>query len=125
MADSKPAKPRGLCFVSYVDNSVIHLTGANRHWRAYLRAGGLPVSWWQGGVPYPRRDVEDESGCEQAMIALARLGVCFAEDYKQGMAPADLMRDLLKRRVLREPCVVVEWTDKGMRKRTLHPPSDD
>ncbi|MGE4070184.1 MAG: hypothetical protein AB7E72_03330 [Lysobacterales bacterium] len=119
-------KPKGLCYVSYVSETLIHLEGANRHWRAYLRAAGLPVSWWLGGLSYPRRHPGDESGCEAAMVALARLGVCFAEDYKQGMAPADIMRDLLDRGVLREPFVAISWNDQGGgRKRVVYTPDSD
>jgi len=116
-------RPNGLCYVSYVSSSVIHLEGATRPWRAYLRAAGLQASWWSGGVDYARQHEQDESGCEQAMIALARLGVCFAEDYKQGMAPADIMRDLMHRGVLRAPFTAISWSGKGgARKRVVHPP---
>jgi hypothetical protein len=89
--------PRGLCFVSYVSSTIIHLQGANGAWRRWLRAAGLPVSWWSGGVPYEQRDFDDLDDLLPKLAALAQLGVCFAEDYKQGMAPADIMRDLQAR----------------------------
>lgn len=115
-------QPKGLCYVNFVDASVIHLSGANRHWRAWLRAGGLPVSWWLDGVPYTQRDPDDLADFLPKMAALAGLGVCFAEDYKQGMAPADIMRDLLERRLLREPFVAVSWGGPGDRRRVRHEP---
>jgi hypothetical protein len=45
--------PSSLCYVSYVSSDVIVLSGANGRWQ--LRAGGLPVSWWSGGVPTPSK----------------------------------------------------------------------
>jgi len=114
---------RRLCYVTYVSNTVIHMMGADRHWRARIRAAGLPYSWWSGGVPYPRNGDPDEFACEQAMILLARLGVCFAEDYKQGMAPADQMRDMQQRGVLKESFVAISWGGRGSGKKVVQPPS--
>lgn len=114
--------PRGLCFVSFVDRDVIHLEGANRRWRAWLRAGGLPVSWWAGGVPYVQHDHEDFADFLPKMSALARLGVCFGEDYKQGMAPADIMRELQARGLLRESFVAVGWGGRNGRRLVRHDP---
>lgn len=105
--------PPGLCYVSYVRSEVIVLCGANWRWRAWLRAGGLPVSWWSGGVPYTQQGDDELSDFVPKMIALARLGVRFAEDYKQGMAPADIMRDLQERGLLRESFVAVSWGGPG------------
>lgn len=117
-----PSCPAGLCYVTHVSMTTIHLSGANRHWRKYLRAAGLPASWWADGVPYTRRHEHDESDCERIMLALAQLGVSFAEDYKQGMAPADIMRDLQQRGVLRTPFVAVSWNGPGKDRRRVVPP---
>lgn len=114
--------PSGLCYVTYVSSDVIVLSGANWGWRAWLRAGGLPVSWWLGGVPYTQPGDDDLSDFVPKMIALARLGVLFAEDYKQGMAPADIMRDLQERGLLRESFVAVSWGGPGKRRHVRHDP---
>lgn len=114
--------PSGLCFVNYVSNDVIVLSGANGRWRTWLRAGGLPVSWWRGGVPYTQQGDDDLSDFVPKMIALARLGVHFAEDYKQGMAPADIMRDLQERGLLRESFVAVSWGGPGDRRQVRQNP---
>lgn len=114
--------PPSLCYVSYVSNDVIVLSGASRRWRAWLRAGGLPVSWWRGGVPYTQQGEDDLSDFVPKMIALARLGVLFTEDYKQGMAPADIMRDLLERGLLPESFVVVSWGGPGDRRQVRDDP---
>ncbi len=115
-------KPKGLCYVTYVDSDVIHLMGADRRWRAWLRAGGLPVSWWRDGVPFEQSSSEDLSDFLPKMITLARLGVCFSEDYKQQMAPADIMRDLQARGLLREPFVAIGWGDNGRQQIQHDPP---
>lgn len=114
--------PPGLCYVSYVRSEVIVLSGADCRWRAWLRAGGLPVSWWSGGVPYAEQDDDGRSDFALKMIALARLGVRFAEDYKQGMAPADIMRDLQERGLLRESFVAVSWAGPGDRREERQDP---
>jgi hypothetical protein len=114
--------PPGLCYVSYVSNDVIVLSGANLRWRTWLRAGGLPVSWWSGGVPYTQQGADELSDFVPKMIALARLGVLFAEDYKQGMAPADIMRDLQQRGLLRESFVAVSWGGPRDRRQSRHDP---
>ena len=114
--------PAGLCFVNYVSSHVIMLSGANWRWRDWLRAGGLPVSWWSGGVPYTQHGDDDLSDFVPKMIALARLCVQFAEDYKQGMAPADIMRDLQERGLLRESFVAVSWGGPGDRRQVRHNP---
>jgi hypothetical protein len=114
--------PSGLCYVSYVSNDVIVLQGANRRWRAWLRAGGLPLSWWSGGVPYRQRGDDDLSDFLPKMATLARLGVRFTEDYKQGMAPADIMRDLQERGLLHESFVAVSWGGPGERRQVRHDP---
>lgn len=115
-------QPSGLCYVSYVSKDVIVLEGANRRWRAWLRAGGLPVSWWSGGVTYSQRDYDDLSDFLPKMTALARLGVRFTEDYKQGMAPADIMRDLQERGLLHESFVAVSWGGPGDRREVRQDP---
>lgn len=115
-------EPSGLCYVSYVSTDVIVLQGANRRWRAWLRAGGLPVSWWSGGVPYTQQGYDDLSDFLPKMTALARLGVRFTEDYKQGMAPADIMRDLQERGLLRESFVAVSWGGPGDRREVRQDP---
>ncbi|MBK9655640.1 MAG: hypothetical protein IPO66_09255 [Rhodanobacteraceae bacterium] len=117
---SKP--PPGLCYVIYVSSDVIVLSGANWRWRAWLRAGGLPVSWWSGGVPYTQQGEDDLSDFVPKMIALARLGVQFAEDYKQGWAPADIMRDLQERGLLPVSFVAVSWGGPGDRRQVRHDP---
>ena len=108
-----PAAPKGLCYVSYISNDVIKLGGADRRWRAFLRAHGVAASWWLDGVAYPDSDPHAEELCARLLIRLARLGVAFAEDYKQGLAPADLMRDLQARRILCEPFDAVSWNGSG------------
>lgn len=120
-----PGEPQGLCYVNYVSSTVIHLQGANSAWRRWLRAAGLPVSWWSDGVPYAQRDANDMSDFLPKMAALARLGVCFAEDYKQGMAPADIMRDLQERGLLRESFIAVSWGGPSARRRVRHDPPPD
>ena len=114
-----------MCYVSFVDYSVIHLQGASRSWRCWLRRGGLPVSWWLGGVPFAQRDAADLSDFLPKMAALARLGVCFTEDYKQGMAPADIMRDLQARGLLRESFIAVSWGGPSSRRHVRHDPPPD
>lgn len=116
------AAPPGLCYVSFVDYDVIHLEGAGRRWRSWLRAAGLPVSWWRGGVPFVQHGPDDLVDFLPKMAALARLGVCFTEDYKQGMAPADIMRDLQARGLLRESFVAVSWGGPDARRRVRHDP---
>lgn len=116
------ATPAGLCFVTFVDNDLIHLEGANGSWRRWLRDAGLEVSWWRGGVPFAQRDAADLGDFLPKMATLARLGVCFAEDYKQGMAPADIMRDLQERGLLRQPFVAVSWGGPKGRLRVRHDP---
>lgn len=115
-------EPRGLCYVNYVSGNVIHLEGANGAWRRWLRAAGLPVSWWSGGVPYEQRDHDDLHDLLPKLAALAQLGVCFAEDYKQGMAPADIMRDLQARGLLHESFVAVSWSGPSSRRKVRHDP---
>lgn len=114
--------PRGLCFVNYVSGSIIHLQGAHGAWRRWLRAAGLPVSWWSGGVPYAQRDFDDLDDLLPKLAALAQLGVCFAEDYKQGMAPADMMRDLQARGLLRDSFIAVSWGGPSARRQVRHDP---
>ncbi len=110
-------KSKQLCYVNYVSGSVIHMMGADRHWRACIRAAGLPYSWWLDGVPY-----SNDADCEQAMMRLASLGVCFAEDYKQGMAPADQMRDMHDRGVLKESFLAISWGGRGSGTKVVQPP---
>ena len=84
--------PPGLRYVNYVSHDVIVLSGANWRWRAWLRAGGLPVSWWSGGGPYTQQGDDELSDFVPKMSALARLSVQFAEDYKQGCSPCPSWR---------------------------------
>lgn len=113
--------PRRLCLVTYVSNGTIHIMGADRHWRALIRAAGLQYSWWQDGVPYCGEYAG--AGCEQAMMVLASLGVCFAEDYKQGMDPAGQMRDMQARGVMKESFLAYSWDGRRSCTKVVAPPA--
>lgn len=113
--------PRRLCFVTHVSIRAIHIMGADRHWRALIRAAGLQYSWWQDGVPYSGEYAG--TACEQAMMVLARLGVCFAEDYKQGMDPAGQMRDMQERGVMKESFFAYSWDGSRGITKVVAPPA--
>lgn len=90
-------------YVTYVAVDAIHIAQLDRDWTLRLRAGGLDVrrDWFgshgtlailpAGADGRPSTDEEDK------LMALARLGVAFAVDYKQGMDPAGMMLDLSQR----------------------------
>ena len=68
---------------------------------------------------------EDKKGqLDQQLLLLNDLGIAFAEDYKQAMAPADYMRELQKESILRKPFNSIGWgAPEGFRIRTFEPKS--
>lgn len=116
--------PERLCLVTHVSIRAIHIKGADRNWRARIRAAGLPYSWWLDGVPYPGEGGNAEAEREQAMMVLASLGVCFAEDYKQGWAPADQMRDMQERGVMKAPFIAYSWDGRRSITQVVAPPAN-
>lgn len=47
------------------------------------------------------------------LLSLNDLGIIFGEDYKQPMAPADYMRELQKKSILRKPFKSIGWFGPG------------
>lgn len=90
-------------YVTHVEASAIVIGYLDRRTAKKLREAGLEVdrSWFTGDGRVPIQPAgadgvpsEDE---ENKLMALARLGIAFAYDYKQGMDPAGMMLDLCKR----------------------------
>ena len=50
---------------------------------------------------------------DEILLSLNDLGILFGEDYKQAMAPADYMRDLQEKSVLRKPFKSIGWSGPG------------
>lgn len=50
---------------------------------------------------------------DEILLSLNDLGVLFGEDYKQAMAPADYMRDLQEKSVLKKPFKSIGWSGPG------------
>lgn len=89
--------------VTHVEAGAIVIGYLDRYTAKKLRDAGLAVerSWFLGDgrlriepAGPDGRPSEDE---ENKLMALARLGIAFAFDYKQGMDPAGMMLDLCKR----------------------------
>ena len=49
----------------------------------------------------------------EILISLNDLGILFGEDYKQVMAPADYMRDLQKKSILKKQFKSIGWSGPG------------
>ncbi|MBL8516008.1 MAG: hypothetical protein JNM76_03470 [Betaproteobacteria bacterium] len=89
--------------VTYVAAGAIVIDHLDRYTVKKLRAAGLDVktSWFgsdgrlaiEPAGPDGRPSVDEED----KLMALARAGIAFAYDYKQGMDPAGRMLDLCKR----------------------------
>jgi len=89
--------------VTHVEADAIVIGHLDRHTAKQLRAAGLDVKrgWFfdhgrlaiepAGPDGRPSQDEEDK------LMALARAGIAFASDYKQGMDPAGMMLDLCTR----------------------------
>lgn len=50
---------------------------------------------------------------DEILLSLNALGILFGEDYKQAMAPADYMRDLQGKSVLKKPFKSIGWSGPG------------
>ncbi len=89
--------------VSYVAIGRIVLANLDRATAKRLREAGLDVkrSWFldDGHLAVEPPDAAGNPSVdeEDKLMALARLGIAFAYDYKQGMDPAGMMLDLCKR----------------------------
>ncbi len=89
-------------YVTHVSMSAIHLGDLDKETGKRLQAAGVPVNlgWFSYGeipVEPPSEDGTQSVDEEDKLMALARLGVAFAYDYKQGMDPVGLMLDLCRR----------------------------
>lgn len=90
-------------YVSYVSVDRIQIANLDREWTLRLRAAGLDVQrgWFSSygslAIQAPGADGRSSADEEEKLMALARLGVAFAVDYKQGMDPAGIMLDLCER----------------------------
>lgn len=89
--------------VTHVEANAIVIGHLDRRTAKKLQEAGLNVkySWLADGgrlaiepAGADGRPSEDE---ENKLMALARFGMAFAYDYKQGMDPAGMMLDLCKR----------------------------
>ncbi|MBL8519593.1 MAG: hypothetical protein JNK75_02890 [Betaproteobacteria bacterium] len=90
-------------YVTHVEVGAIVIAHLDRYTAKKLRAAGLDVKRsWLSGDGRLAVDPPDASGRpsvdeEDKLMALARLGIAFAYDYKQGMDPAGMMLDLCQR----------------------------
>ena len=50
---------------------------------------------------------------DEILVSLNDLGILFGEDYKQAMAPADYMRDLQEKSVLKKSFKSIGWSGPG------------
>lgn len=90
-------------YVTHVQAGAIILANLDRATAKRLRDAGLDVkrSWLLGdgrlAVEPPDATGRPSTDEEDKLMALARLGIAFAYDYKQGMDPAGTMMDLCER----------------------------
>ena len=50
-----------------------------------------------------------DSDLSKKLIELSKLGIAFSEDYKQGWAPADIMKDYQKKGILEDNFISIYW----------------
>lgn len=108
-------------YVTHLRAGAIILANLDRPTVRRLRAAGLDIdySWFTG---YGQLAIEPalESGLpsrdqEDKLMALARLGIAFAYDYKQGMDPASQMLELCRSGRYVGTFKQVAFTGKGIR----------
>ncbi len=101
-------------YVSLVMRPAIHLEGVDRAARAAIEAVGLEISGWLfKTIRFAGDGVLGNPHFEHTMDCLASAGIVFGEDYKQGWAPADLMRELHARGRVRRPFTSIAWRGGG------------
>lgn len=89
--------------VTHVQASAIIIGFLDRYTVKKLRAAGLDVkySWFTGdgrlSIEPAGPDGRPSEDQENKLMALARAGIAFAYDYKQGMDPAGMMLELCER----------------------------
>jgi hypothetical protein len=90
-------------YVTHVEVGTIVIANLDRATAKRLREAGLDVktSWFldDGRLAVEPPDASGNTSIdeEDKLMTLARLGIAFAYDYKQGMDPAGMMLDLCKR----------------------------
>jgi hypothetical protein len=58
----------------------------------------------------------------EAFRRLNQAGIAFGEDFKQGWAPADVMRELQQRGQITEPFTALAWRGQDSWFTTVHEP---
>jgi hypothetical protein len=89
-------------YVSHVEIGAIVIANVDRATAKRLREAGLDVrtSWFGDArlpTEAPKESGESSDDESDKMIRLARAGIAFAADYKQGMDPVGMMLDLVTR----------------------------
>lgn len=106
-------------YVCLLTGSHVCLSGGVGDLRAPLRNGPLSARLGRE-LGYLSLKFNETSGAhfENAdlngvMLELNRIGLMFGEDYKQGCSPADYMRELHARGILRTPFIAIAWRGPG------------
>lgn len=83
-----------------------------------LARKGLTVErewWFYRGIRFP--DTGGDLLANAALVGILRrlneAGIAFGEDYKQGLSPADLMRELQARGDIAGPFTAIAWRGPG------------
>jgi hypothetical protein len=91
-----------------------------------LERAGLTLARWDGqpAIHFAESsgDIFDNPSFIDALGRLNQAGFCFGEDYKQGWAPADLMRELQSRGRITVPFTAIAWEGPDDWVTTLHVP---
>lgn len=87
-------------YVSHVEMSAIVVASLDRATARRLREAGLGISrsWFGDGrlaIAPPMETGDSSRDEEDKLMQLARLGIAFASDYKQGMDPMGMMFSLV------------------------------
>lgn len=103
-------------YVSHVEMSAIVVASLDRATAKRLQEAGLDInrSWFGDGrlaIAPPLKSGESSADEEDKLMQLARLGIAFASDYKQGMDPVGMMLSLVERGRYVGTFQEIAWTD--------------
>jgi hypothetical protein len=84
---------------------------------ARLKAGGVKLEhkWFlRRGISYtgPGPNLENANLID-TLLVLNTAGIAFLDDYKQGWPPADVMRELQKKGILKTSFTSIVWSGPG------------
>jgi hypothetical protein len=104
--------------VSFISISAIHIKSLDRATGKRMVEAELPVNlgWWHFGelpIAPPEADGSTSRDEDDKLMRLARFGIAFAADYKQGMDPVGAMLNLIERGLYVGTFKQIAWTGPG------------